>query len=146
MQILKKASETLVETASQELNKLKAAYIGNENYLKGLFRAKRDADQSGVVSILVMLSDNSPSGNETEHPIKIAGDVWRLNQDKVKNYLACLSRRRSSVATVSSIVHVIMNGVVSWRDTLITSHKWNISLTVNFGYVFLSMSTGRLCR
>jgi hypothetical protein len=45
-------------------------------YQEGLLRAKRDANATGVISILVMISDSEPSQGETDRA-KIASDVWK---------------------------------------------------------------------
>jgi hypothetical protein len=49
-------------------------------YQEDLLRAKRDANATGVISILVMFSDSEPSQGETDRA-KIASDVWKLNQE-----------------------------------------------------------------
>jgi hypothetical protein len=49
-------------------------------YQEDLLRAKRDANATGVISILVMISDSEPSQGETDRA-KIASDVLKLNQE-----------------------------------------------------------------
>lgn len=84
-----------------------------EAYLEGLLRAKRDANVTGVVSILVMLSNSEPSRGETDRA-KIASAVWKLNQEgKVKMF--SLAFRDSDRQLLNAIA--IMNGGVAFQIT-----------------------------
>jgi hypothetical protein len=71
-----------------------------------LLRAKRDANATGIISILVMISDSEPSQGETDRA-KIASDVWKLNQEgKAKMFsLAFHDADRQLLSAIA-----IMNG------------------------------------
>jgi len=87
------------EPGKEEVKIAAKAFVKNlyEAYLEGLLRAKRDADESDVVTILVMLSDSWPSRGETERS-NIASDVMEAQRRRQgKNVLAWLPRRGSSI-------------------------------------------------